>query len=175
MQNLLRITSRKQLIRKSLVDCHVMRPFFPSLGPRQKISDTPRAEGHRPSGVLGLAAGQRGVGSVPAHRGLRQHFSNEDHFIPIIGISMLTITHASLLILSLTFLPLSTFMELPVTRRFGKYGNGLYIWHSIINMIPLCSPLTERFGKINLVTSGLPIVMALAVCVLTALARYKCP
>lgn len=104
---------------------------------------------------------------------VRRDFSNEDPFILTIGISLLTITYASLLILSLTFRPLSTLMELPVMRWFGKYSYGLYVWHPIINMILLYSPLTERFGEINPVKGVLLLVMAFAVSVLTTLASYK--
>lgn len=104
---------------------------------------------------------------------VRRDFSNEDPFILTIGISMLTITYASLLILSLTFRPLSTLMELPIMRWFGKYSYGLYVWHPIINMILLYSPLTERFGEINPVKGVLLLVLAFAVSVLTTLASYK--
>ena len=104
---------------------------------------------------------------------MRRDFSNEDPFILTIGISLLTIMYASLLILALTFRPLSAIMELPVMRWFGKYSYGLYVWHPIVNMILLHSPLTERFGEMSPAKGVLLLIMAFMVSVLTALASYK--
>lgn len=105
--------------------------------------------------------------------GVRQSFTSTDPLIVSVGISLLTITFASVLVLSLTFKPLKTIMELPFMRWFGKYSYGLYVFHPIINMIILHSPLTERFGEITPAKALLLLVLAFAVSLLTALASYK--
>ncbi|MFN3607426.1 MAG: acyltransferase family protein [Hyphomonas sp.] len=104
---------------------------------------------------------------------LRRDFSNADPVILTVGISLLTVIYASLLILSLTFRPLSFIMELPVMRWFGKYSYGLYVWHPIVNIILLHSPLTERFGEITPAKGVLLLLIAFAASVLTALASYR--
>lgn len=104
---------------------------------------------------------------------LRRDFSNGDPVILTAGISLLTVMYASILVLSLTFGPLKKLMELPVMRWFGKYSYGLYVWHPIVNMILLHSPVTERFGEITPVKALVLLVVAFGVSVLTALASYK--
>lgn len=104
---------------------------------------------------------------------LRREVSSGDPVILTAGISLLTIIYASVLILSLTFRPLQLVMEQPVMRWFGKYSYGLYVWHPIVNMILLHSPLTERFGAITPVKAVLLLVMAFIVSVLISLASYK--
>jgi len=104
---------------------------------------------------------------------IRQDFSNSDPVILTIGISLLTIMYASILVLSLTFRPLRIFMELPVMRWFGKYSYGLYVWHPIVNMILLHSPLTDRFGINSYPEALLLLGFALAVSVGVTLASYR--
>lgn len=104
---------------------------------------------------------------------LRRDFSNGDPVILTAGISLLTVMYASLLVLSLTFSPLKKLMELPMMRWFGKYSYGLYVWHPIVNMVLLHSPVTERFGEITPVKALLLLLLAFGVSVLTALASYK--
>lgn len=131
-----------------------------------------------PRGAEGLvpwawAAGIAALGGFMIVAGIRQTFASTDPLILSAGISLLTITFASVLVLSLTFKPIKTIMELPVMRWFGKYSYGLYVFHPIINMILLHSPLTERFGEITSVKALMLLVLAFTLSLLTALASYK--
>lgn len=103
----------------------------------------------------------------------RWEFSNSDPVILTIGISLLTIMYASILLLSMTFRPLKMFMELPVMRWFGRYSYGLYVWHPIVNMTLLHSPLTDRFGVNSDLEAALLLGFAFAVSVAITLISYK--
>ncbi len=104
---------------------------------------------------------------------LRRDFSTEDAVILTAGISCLTIMYASLLVLSLTFRPLTSVMELPVMRWFGKYSYGLYVWHPIVNMLLLHSPLTAQFGADTKLEVVLLLALAFTISVLVTLASYR--
>lgn len=118
---------------------------------------------------LGIAAGLGFAAIVLA----RSSFSSSDPVILTAGISLLLTFYASLLILALTFRPIKVVMELPVMRWFGKYSYGLYVWHPIVNMILLHSPLTEKFGEMNPAKAILLLVVAFLISLLVALASYN--
>lgn len=118
---------------------------------------------------LGIAAGLGFAAIVLA----RSSFSSSDPVILTAGISLLLTFYASLLILALTFRPIKVVMELPVMRWFGKYSYGLYVWHPIVNMILLHSPLTEKFGEMNPAKAILLLVAAFLISLLVALASYN--
>lgn len=99
--------------------------------------------------------------------------SSEGPLMLTVGISLLTAIFASVLILSLTFRPLTNVMELPVMRWFGKYSYGLYVWHPIVNMILLHSSFTGRFGELTPEKVVMLLAVAFALSVLTALVSYK--
>ncbi|MEQ9507124.1 MAG: acyltransferase [Hyphomonas sp.] len=131
-----------------------------------------------PRGISPLVPWAWGLGIAAATTfiiivAIRRDLSNSDPVVLTVGISLLTIAYASVLVLSLTFRPLSVVMEQPFMRWFGKYSYGLYVWHPIVNMILLHSPLTERFGEITAWKAVALLVVAFTVSVLTALASYK--
>lgn len=103
----------------------------------------------------------------------RRDFSTSDPVILTAGISLLTIMYASLLVLSLSFRPLQLVMELPVMRWFGKYSYGLYVWHPIVNMILLHSPLTEQIGADTSLKVVALVVFAFIVSIIVTLASYR--
>lgn len=103
----------------------------------------------------------------------RRDFSTSDPVILTAGISLLTIMYASLLVLSLSFRPLQLVMELPVMRWFGKYSYGLYVWHPIVNIILLHSPLTEQIGADTLLEVVALVVFAFIASLLVTLASYR--
>ncbi|WP_353256594.1 acyltransferase [Hyphomonas sp.] len=103
----------------------------------------------------------------------RRDFSTSDPVILTAGISLLTIMYASLLVLSLSFRPLQLVMELPVMRWFGKYSYGLYVWHPIVNIILLHSPLTEQIGADTLLEVVALVVFAFIASILVTLASYR--
>lgn len=131
-----------------------------------------------PSGIAPLVPWAWRLGAMSAAAFLtivilRRDFSTEDAVILTAGISCLTIMYASLLVLSLTFRPLTSVMELPVMRWFGKYSYGLYVWHPIVNMLLLHSPLTAQFGVASKLEVVLLLALAFTISVLVTLASYR--
>lgn len=131
-----------------------------------------------PKGIAPLVpwAGRLGVTSAAAFLVIviaRRDFSTSDPVILTAGISLLTIMYASLLVLSLSFRPLQLVMELPVMRWFGKYSYGLYVWHPIVNIILLHSPLTEQIGADTLLEVVALVVFAFIASILVTLASYR--
>ena len=86
---------------------------------------------------------------------------------------MLLTINGCLLILAITFQPLRVVMETPIMRWLGRYSYGLYVWHPIVNVTLLHSPLTERFGELNAFQSILLIGSAFGLSVLAAVLSYK--
>jgi len=131
-----------------------------------------------PGGAIALkpwawAAGLAALGGFLLIAGIRQTFSNGDPLILTVGISLLMVIYASVIMLALTFRPMQLIMELPVMRWFGKYSYGLYVFHPIINMTLLHSPLTERFGPLTPAMQLGLLVLAFALSVLTAVLSFK--
>ena len=104
---------------------------------------------------------------------VRSTFSHADPLMLTVGISMLLTINGCLLILAITFQPLRVVMETPIMRWLGRYSYGLYVWHPIVNVTLLHSPLTERFGELNSFQSILLIGSAFGLSVLAAVLSYK--
>jgi len=131
-----------------------------------------------PNGIAPLVPWAWRLGSLAAAAFLviviiRRDFSTEDGVILTAGISCLTFMYASLLVLSLTYRPLTTVMEVPVMRWFGKYSYGLYVWHPIVNILLIHSPLTSQLGVDTKLEIALLLVVAFATSLLVTLASYK--
>lgn len=104
---------------------------------------------------------------------VRRDFSTDDPLVLTLGISCLTIFYASVLVLSLTFRPLANVMEVPVMRWFGKYSYGLYVWHPIVNIMLLHSPLTAQLGVDTKLEVLVLLVCAFIVSLTVTLASYR--
>lgn len=104
---------------------------------------------------------------------ISQNFSSSDPLILTAGISFLTFTYAAVVVLALTFGPLKRVMELPVMRWFGRYSYGLYVFHPIINMTLLHSPLTERFGPMTPAMAIGLLILAFALSLITSVLSFK--
>lgn len=104
---------------------------------------------------------------------VRRDFSTDDPLVLTLGISCLTIFYASVLVLSLTFRPLANVMEIPVMRWFGKYSYGLYVWHPIVNIMLLHSPLTAQLGVDTKLEVLVLLVCAFIVSLTVTLASYR--
>lgn len=131
-----------------------------------------------PRGIAPLVPWAWRLGAISAAAFLvivvvRRDFSTSDPVILTAGISLLTIMYASLLVLSLTFRPLQSVMEMPVMGWFGKYSYGLYVWHPIVNIILLHSPLTAKFEADTPLKVVALVVFAFMVSLLVTLASYK--
>lgn len=131
-----------------------------------------------PRGIAPLVPWAWRLGAVSAAAFLvivvvRRDFSTSDPVILTAGISLLTIMYSSLLVLSLTFRPLQSVMEMPVMGWFGKYSYGLYVWHPIVNIILLHSPLTAQFEADTPLKVVALVLFAFMVSLLVTLASYK--
>ncbi|MFN3314030.1 MAG: acyltransferase family protein [Hyphomonas sp.] len=131
-----------------------------------------------PKGIEALipwawAAGLTALASFLTIVGVRHTFSSGDPVILTAGLSLLLTFYGSMLILSLTFRPLTRLMELPVMRWFGKYSYGLYVFHPIVNMILLHSPLTDQFGEMNAVKALMLLILAFTVSVVLAILSFR--
>lgn len=131
-----------------------------------------------PKGIEALvpwawAAGLTALAGFVAIVGVRQTFYSGDPVILTAGLSLLLVFYGGLLILSLTFRPLTSVMELPIMRWFGRYSYGLYVFHPIVNMILLHSPLTEQFGEMNDVKAAMLLVLAFTLCMGMAILSFR--
>ena len=131
-----------------------------------------------PKGIEALvpwawAAGLTALAGFVAIVGVRQTFYSGDPVILTAGLSLLLVFYGGLLILSLTFRPLTSVMELPIMRWFGRYSYGLYVFHPIVNMILLHSPLTEQFGEMNDIKAAMLLVLAFTLCMGMAILSFR--
>ncbi len=96
-----------------------------------------------------------------------------DAFIGTIGITLLWAGFGSVLVLSLTWPPLSALVSTAVLRWFGKYSYGLYVWHPLV-IIPLMhSDWSRSLRGDNIVLGSLMMAFALALSVGVALLSWN--
>lgn len=89
------------------------------------------------------------------------------------GISLVIMIFGSGLILTLCLRPLQALLELPILRWFGRYSYGIYVWHPIINVLILHSPITASFGEMTQAKGALLLVTAFVCSLLVSVLSYK--
>lgn len=103
----------------------------------------------------------------------RSTSSYHDAFIGTIGLSLLWAAFGSMLVLSLTWRPMSGLMSTAVLRWFGKYSYGLYVWHPLI-IIPLMhSDFSRSLRGDNVVLGSLMMAFALTLSIGVAIASWN--
>ncbi len=104
----------------------------------------------------------------------RNSVSAHDPFIGTIGMSLLWATFGSVLILSLTWKPLSALMSTSFLRWFGKYSYGLYVWHPLV-IIPFMHTDWGRSlrGGDSLLGGSLMMAFSLALSIALALISWN--
>ena len=131
-----------------------------------------------PGGVVKLAKPAAIIGSIAfiafaAIVIVRDTPSYHDPILGTIGLSLLWASFGSMLILSLTWKPLSALMSTAFLRWFGKYSYGLYVWHPIV-IIPLMHSDWSRAVRGDSVFFGsLMMAFALALSIGVALLSWN--
>ena len=89
------------------------------------------------------------------------------------GYSLLWAFYGSVLVLSLKWRPLNTFMNAPVLRWFGKYSYGMYVWHPIVFLIVLHADFVRAWrGPPTPLNATITVVIALALMLAVTLASW---
>jgi peptidoglycan/LPS O-acetylase OafA/YrhL len=97
----------------------------------------------------------------------RHAYYYTDPIVGTVGISVLWALFGSLLVLSLTWKPASTFTSHSTLRWFGKYSYGIYVWHPIIFILFVHTDWARSWRTGNLLID-MPMQFGIAAAVLGA-------
>jgi peptidoglycan/LPS O-acetylase OafA/YrhL len=98
--------------------------------------------------------------------------SYRDPVMQTAGYTLIAVASGAAIITGITWQPLKSVLDNAILRWFGRYSYGLYVWHAIVGVFFLYTPLKSAVGATGPTGSILLLFFSLVTTILLSVASY---